>query len=127
MLLFTRSRQVGFALSIAKLKIKNKKCINLSHHQNSAIFADTGSPVINDIRIFFRWALQIYPFETIKKINDEIKYNNDNKKNSPVTANFCASNRLTLVFLGCLEVSGNQQKPKRNYMAAGELVKYLFF
>ena len=24
-----------------------------SHHQHSAIFADTGSPVINDIRIFF--------------------------------------------------------------------------
>ena len=39
-------------------------------------------------------------------------------KNSPVIANFCASNRLILLFLGCLEVSGNQQKPKRNYMAA---------
>ena len=61
------SRQVSFALSITKLKIKKKKYINLCDHQNSAIdiVADTGSPVINDVRIFFRSALKIYPFEII--------------------------------------------------------------
>ena len=43
-----------FALSITK-RIKKKKHINLRDHQNSAIdiAADTGSPVINDKRIFF--------------------------------------------------------------------------
>ena len=55
---FTQSRLVGFALSITNLKkIKKKKYINLHDHQNNAIdtVTDTGSPVINDIRILFDW------------------------------------------------------------------------
>ena len=36
MLLFTQSRQAGFALSVTKSEIK-KKYITLSDHQNSAI------------------------------------------------------------------------------------------
>ena len=55
-------------------KIK-KKYINLCDHQNSAIVADTGSPITNDIRIFFRSAaLKIFSFEIIIK------------QKSPVTA-----------------------------------------
>ena len=48
MLLFTPLRQVGFALSITKLKYNKKKYINLRDHQSSAIdiVADTGSAVI---------------------------------------------------------------------------------
>ena len=40
-------------------------------NQNIAIdmVADTGSPVVNDIRISFRSALKIYPLEIIKKKN----------------------------------------------------------
>ena len=55
---FTQSRLVGFALSITNLKkIKKKKYINLHDHQNNAIdiVTDTGSPVIDDIRILFDW------------------------------------------------------------------------
>ena len=56
-------------------KIK-KKYINLCDHQNSAIVADTGSPITNDIRIFFQSAaLKIFSFEIIII-----------KKKSPVTA-----------------------------------------
>ena len=69
---------------------------------------DIGSPVISDIRISFRSALKIFPLKIIKK----------KKIFSPVTANFSASNRLILVFLSYLEVSGNLQKSTRNYMAA---------
>ena len=35
-----------------------------------------------------------------------------------VTANSNASNRPILVFMSCPQVSGNQQKPKKNYMTA---------
>ena len=55
---FTQSRLVGFALSITNLKkIKKKKYINLHDHRNNAIdiVTDTGSPVIDDIRILFDW------------------------------------------------------------------------
>ena len=54
MLLLTQSRQVSFALSITKLKIK-KKYINLCDHWNSAIdiVADTGSPVMITKKGFF--------------------------------------------------------------------------
>ena len=46
MLLLTQSRQVGFSLSIIKLKIK-KKYVSLCDHRKSVldIVADTGSPV----------------------------------------------------------------------------------
>ena len=37
---------------------------------------------------------------------------------TPVIANFSASNRPTLVFLSCPEVSGNRQKRKKSYMTA---------
>ena len=47
MLLFTQSRQVGFALQQNWSKIKKKKYIDLRDHQNSAL--DTGLPV----KIFF--------------------------------------------------------------------------
>ena len=47
MLLFTQSRQVGFVLSITKLKQKKNKYINFSDHQNSVIDrVDTSSPLI---------------------------------------------------------------------------------
>ena len=41
------------------------------------IAADTGLPVISDIRIFFRSALKIFPFESLKT---------SKKTNSLVTA-----------------------------------------
>ena len=59
-------------------------------------------------RIFFRSALKIFPFEIIEKTF------------SPVTPNFSALNRLILVFVSYLQVSGNRQKSKRNYMAADD-------
>ena len=43
--MFTQSRKVGSPLSITTLKIK-KKYINLRDHPNSALVADTGSPVM---------------------------------------------------------------------------------
>ena len=48
MLLFMQSRQVGFALSITKLKKYIKKYIKFRDHRNSAIdiVADTSSPLI---------------------------------------------------------------------------------
>ena len=54
MLLLTQSRQVSFALSITKLKIK-KKYTNLCNHRNSAIdiVADTDSPVMIAKKGFF--------------------------------------------------------------------------
>ena len=70
------------------------------------IVADTSSPVINNIRTFFDKALKIFPFEVIRNFFP------------PVTANPSASNRPILVFVSCPQVSGNWQKPKRNYMAA---------
>ena len=75
------------------------------------IVADTDSPVINDITIFFRSALKIFPFEIIEK------------KISPVTANFFASNQLIFAFLSYPEVSRNRQKPKRDYMAANDHIE----
>ena len=65
--------------------------------------ADTGSLVIDDIQIFLRSALN-----NIKK---------KKIKNPSVTTKFSALNRLVLVFLSYLEVSGNRHKPKKNYMA----------
>ena len=54
LLLPTQLRQVGLAEQNGS-KIKTKKYINFRHHQNSAIdiVADIGSPVIDDIRIFY--------------------------------------------------------------------------
>ena len=68
-----------------KVKHKKKKYINLRDHQNNAIVADTGSPVINDIRIFFRSALKIFSFESIKTKNKK-KTKVNKQKHSPVTA-----------------------------------------
>ena len=52
MLLLMQSRQVGFALSITKLK-QNKEYINFRDHQNRAIdiVADTRSPAITEIDV----------------------------------------------------------------------------
>ena len=63
-----------FALSITK-RIKKKKHINLRDHQNSAIdiAADTGSPVINDKRIFFWSDLKIFPFEMIERFFPQLQ------------------------------------------------------
>ena len=108
MLLFTQSRQVGFALSITKLKIK-KKYVNLCDHRNSAkdIVTDTCSPAM----------ITKYGFFSIE--SKKFSFRDNWKKNIyPVTANFSASNRLILVFLRCPDVSRNRQKPKRNYMAS---------
>ena len=60
------------------------------------IAADTGLPVISDIRIFFRSTLKIFPFEIIEK------------NFSPVAANFSAFNQLILVLLSYPEVSRNR-------------------
>ena len=57
---------------------------------------------------FFRSTLKTLPFEIIEK------------KNYPVTASLSASNRLILVFRRYLEMFGNRQKPKRNYVAADD-------
>ena len=86
--------------------MKKKKYINVCDHQNGAIdiVTDTVSPVINDIRIFSIGSKNLFFWD------------NREKKISPVTANF--PSQLILVFLSYLEVSGNQQKPKRNYMTA---------
>ena len=49
MLLFTQSRQVGFALSVTELK-QNKEDMNFCGHRSSVIdiVADTSSPVITE-------------------------------------------------------------------------------
>ena len=109
MLLFTQSRQVGFALSITKLKIK-KKYVNLCDHRNSAIniVTDTCLPAMITKEVFFSIDSKNFTFW-------------DNwKKNYQATASLSASNRLILVFRRYLEMFGNRQKPKRNYVAADD-------
>ena len=105
-LLFTQSRQVGFVLPITKLKIK-KKYIHLCDHRNSAIdiVAGTVSPVMITKYNFFRSALKTFPFDIIEK------------KFTRLQLIFLLRIDLILIFLSCQEVSGNRQKPKRNYMA----------
>ena len=70
MLLLTQSRQVSFALSITKLKIK-KKYINLCDHWNSAIdiVADTGSPVMITKKGFFSIGSKNLSFRDNQKKN----------------------------------------------------------
>ena len=85
------------------------------NNQNSAIdmVADTGSPVVSGIKDFFSIGSKNLSF-------------GDNRKKfffSPVTVNLSTSNRLTFVFLSYLKMSGNWQKPKRNYMAADGLTE----
>ena len=70
--------------------------------------ADTGSLVIDDIQIFLRSALNNIKEKKIKKPSKKLK---------KLTTKFSALNRLVLVFLSYLEVSGNRHKPKKNYMA----------
>ena len=51
MLLFTQSRQVGFASSITKLKQNKEEIYNFRDHRNSTTdtIADTNSPVITEM------------------------------------------------------------------------------
>ena len=106
MLLFTQSRQVGFTLPMTRLKIK-KKYIHLCDHRNSDIdiVAGTVSPVMITKYDFFQSALKTFPFDIIEK------------KFTRLQLIFLLRIDLILIFLSCQEVSGNRQKPKRNYMA----------
>ena len=105
MLLFTQSRQVGFTLPMTRLKIK-KKYIHLCDHRNNIdIVAGTVSPVMITKYDFFQSALKTFPFDIIEK------------KFTRLQLIFLLRIDLILIFLSCQEVSGNRQKPKRNYMA----------
>ena len=64
MLLFTQSRQVGFVLSITKLKENKEEIYKFRDHRNSVgdIVADTSSPVTTEmdgnpisVRVFRPW------------------------------------------------------------------------
>ena len=114
-----------FALSITK-HIKKKEHINLRDHQNSAIdiAADTGSPVINDKRFFFRSDLKVFPFEMIERFFPQLQL----------------ILLLRIYRFGCPELSASVRKlaktenilygcccPQQGFSGSGELLEHLIF
>ena len=106
MLLFPQSSQVGFTSS-RKLKYNKEE-----------LYKCSWSPI--QCYRHSCWYRLTSLYNEISSKSALKTYFCDNQKSffHPVIANFSDSNWQILVFLSCPEVSGNQQKPKINYMVA---------
>ena len=86
------------------------KCSYKCYNKEDEIYKPLSSPKqyyrhpLNS-KDFFRSALKLFPSEIIEIFPPQLP------------ANSSALNQPILVFLSCPQVSGNRQKPKRNYIA----------